>query len=365
MKIKQFFLFGLLSGLLFPACAQQKTGSFTSLEGFPAVVTDPSQFNALTDFEKKVLLNKGTEYAFTGAFHDHKEPGTYLCKQCNLPLFRSSDKFNSGTGWPSYDDAIPGAVREILDADGYRKEIVCSNCGGHLGHVFYGEGFTSKDTRHCVNSASLNFVPVAFDAAQPVAPAEVQPLESYIKARGLEKYSQATFAGGCFWCTEASFEILLGVVDVVSGYSGGKEAYPSYEEVGGGSTGHAEAIAIFYDPQVIGYETLLEVFFTAHDPTQLNRQGPDVGPQYRSAIFYHDESQKVASEAAIARLNASGQYASPVVTQLAPYEQFWVAEDYHQDYYVNHPNNPYVRQVSKPKVEKVKKVFGKLLKEKE
>ncbi|MCB0572059.1 MAG: bifunctional methionine sulfoxide reductase B/A protein [Phaeodactylibacter sp.] len=363
MKTKHIALFPLLLAFfLLPACAQQS--SKENLTEFPPVITDPAHYNELTPKEERVILHKGTEMAFSGAFHNYKESGTYICKQCNQPLFRSDDKFNSGTGWPSFDDFIPGAVKEIPDADGQRTEIVCSNCGAHLGHVFFGEGFTKKQARHCVNSVSLDFVPLFNDAEKAQHPDNgIQPLSEYIKGKGYEKYEQATFAGGCFWCTEASFDLLQGAVDVISGYSGGKKDYPTYEEVSSGTTGHAESVAIFYDPAVISYETLLHAFFIAHDPTQLNRQGPDVGTQYRSAIFYHNDAQKASAEAYIKELEQSGKYDKPIVTEVAPYTNFWVAEDYHQDYFPNHPENPYVQRISKPKVEKVKKAFPDILKD--
>ncbi len=184
---------------------------------------------------------------------------------------------------------------------------------------------------------------------------------------GTDKYADydiATFAGGCFWCTEAAFERINGVVDVISGYSGGVEPNPTYEQVGKGQTGHAEAIQIYYDPAVVSFQTLLDVFFVAHDPTQLNRQGPDIGAEYRSAIYFHNEKQKAAVKAAISELNDSGTFTKPIVTEVAAYREFWVAEDYHQDYYEYNPGNPYVQRISKPKVEKVKKVFAEILKPK-
>ncbi len=191
---------------------------------------------------------------------------------------------------------------------------------------------------------------------------EIIKVDEYIKTNKLEKYARATFAGGCFWCTEAAFHRINGVVDVISGYSGGEKTYPNYYEVGSGKTKHAEAIEIFYDDSVIDFNTLLEVFFVAHDGTQLNRQGPDVGPQYRSAIFYKDENQKNLSEAYILKIEEAQDV--DIVTQIAPYEEFWVAEKYHQDFYELNPNQSYVRSVSRPKVEKVKKKFPHLLKEK-
>jgi len=191
----------------------------------------------------------------------------------------------------------------------------------------------------------------------------VQSIDTYKASRTFPTpIEEATFAGGCFWCTEAAFERIQGVVDVVSGYSGGEKEYPTYEQVSYGRTEHAEAIQVFYNPEEITYETLLDIFFTSHDPTQLNRQGPDVGKQYRSAIFYHNEDQKNQAKAFMEMLAEKGTYNNPIVTQLNEYETFWVAEGYHQDYYINNPGNPYIQRVSKPKVEKVEKKFADRLK---
>ena len=191
----------------------------------------------------------------------------------------------------------------------------------------------------------------------------VENISTYIQDKGYENLAVATFAGGCFWCTEASFDRIQGVKEVISGYSGGDKAYPTYDEVSWGRTTHAEAIMIYYDPAVVSFETLLRVFFVAHDPTQLNRQGPDVGEQYRSAVFYHTEEQKAQTEAAIQNLEQSGTFDKPVVTEVSPYKDFWVAESYHQDYYEYHPESSYVQNVSRPKVEKVMKTFAGILKE--
>ncbi|HLT06091.1 MAG TPA: peptide-methionine (S)-S-oxide reductase MsrA [Cyclobacteriaceae bacterium] len=176
------------------------------------------------------------------------------------------------------------------------------------------------------------------------------------------KLDTATFAGGCFWCVEAAFEQINGVEEAVSGYAGGKEENPSYSEVSNGRTGHAETVEIYYDPEKINYPTLLRIFFTAHDPTQLNRQGPDIGRQYRSVIFYHNEEQKQMAEEAIEEVNVSGEYSGDVVTELLPYRKFWPAEDYHQDYEKHNPNDPYIKAVSRPKIDKVADKFSHLLK---
>ncbi|NNE16227.1 MAG: peptide-methionine (S)-S-oxide reductase MsrA [Saprospiraceae bacterium] len=188
------------------------------------------------------------------------------------------------------------------------------------------------------------------------------PVSEYTKANKLEAYEQAIFAGGCFWCTEAAFERIDGVVDVISGYSGGNKSYPTYYEVGNGTTGHAEAIYIYYDKSKINYNTLLEVLFVAHDPTTLNRQGPDYGTAYRSAIYYKTDQELDLINKAIEKVNASGIYDDKVVTEIKPYEEFWVAEEYHQNFYELNPNQSYVRAVSRPKVEKVLKSFPQLIK---
>ena len=174
----------------------------------------------------------------------------------------------------------------------------------------------------------------------------------------------AYLASGCFWCTEAQFERIKGVTDVVSGYAGGTKENPTYKEVAGGKTRYAEAVRVVYDPKIVSYETLLDVFFVGHDPTTLNRQGPDIGPQYRSAIFYVGETEKNIAEAKIKALNESGKLSAKVVTEVTAYTNFYKAEEYHQDYYELYPKQPYVYSVSRPKVEKVEEVFRDILKEK-
>lgn len=178
---------------------------------------------------------------------------------------------------------------------------------------------------------------------------------------GLER---ATFAGGCFWCTEGYFERLKGIRRVVSGYTGGTKDNPTYEEVSSGATGHAEAVQIYYDPMLLSYRELLKAFFLTHDPTTLNRQGPDIGEQYRSAIFYHNPEQKEMAEQYIAELELSGTYKNKIVTQVEPFTKFWEAEEYHQDFYRRNPDNPYIESVAKPKMKKFEKVFGSKLKDK-
>lgn len=280
----------------------------------------------LTPEEKRVIIDKGTERPFTGKYYDFKEKGTYVCKQCGAALYRSEDKFDSGCGWPSFDDEIPGAVKRTLDADGKRTEITCAQCGAHLGHVFTGEGFTDKNTRHCVNSVSMDFIPAK----------EAKATE--------QKRAEAIFAGGCFWGVEHLMQKQPGVISVVSGYIGGTVDNPTYEQVCTKKTGHAEAVKITYDPSKVSYETLAKLFFEIHDPTQANGQGPDLGPQYRSEVFYLTPEQKAVAEKLIGQLKAKGY---DVVTKVTPATKFWPAETYHQDYYDRKGTEPYCHAYTK------------------
>ena len=282
------------------------------------------KFNLLTPEEEYVILNKGTEMPWSGEYVNHKEEGIYTCKRCDAPLFESEDKFDSHCGWPSFDDEIEGAVKRVPDADGMRTEIVCANCGGHLGHVFEGEGFTTKNTRHCVNSISMSFKP------------EPQQTEKEV--------GRAIFAAGCFWGVEHYFKTLEGVESTQVGYTGGHVKDPSYEEVCSKTTGHAEALEVVYDPEKITFEELAKFFFEIHDPTQVDRQGPDIGEQYRSEIFYLDENQKKISEKLIKILEDKGL---DIATKLTPATEFYPAENYHQDYYGKTGGIPYCHAYTK------------------
>lgn len=286
-------------------------------------------YNKLTPEEERVILHKGTERPFTGAYTDLEAKGTYLCKRCNAPLYHSTDKFNSDCGWPSFDDAIPGAVRQIPDPDGQRTEILCAACGAHLGHVFTGEGFTAKDTRYCVNSISMNFIP-----AGEKLPAPIGAGKASTKARS----AKAWFAGGCFWGVEYYFEQAKGVEAAVSGYMGGHVDHPTYQQVCSGTTGHYETVQVSYDPTQTSFETLARLFFEVHDPTQADGQGPDLGQQYHSVIFYSTPDEKATAEKLIGLLKEKGYQ---VVTQVIPAVTFWPAESYHQDYYAHKGKTPY------------------------
>lgn len=278
-------------------------------------------YNKLTKEEEAVILHKATEYPYTGEYVNNKREGTYVCRQCNEPLYYSSDKFDSQCGWPSFDDEIPEAVKQVPDADGRRTEIICANCGGHLGHVFIGEGFTLKNTRHCVNSISLKFIPTINKNMKTVY-----------------------FASGCFWGTEYFFMKANGVKHTAVGFMGGHTEHPSYKEVCEGTTGHLEVTEVEYDATKTGYDDLVKLFFETHDFTQTNGQGPDIGEQYLSCIFYSTSDEKAIAEKRMEELTSKGY---KVATMLKPASKFWKAEDYHQQYYEHKGTRPYCHAYKK------------------
>jgi peptide methionine sulfoxide reductase msrA/msrB len=326
----------------------------------PRVVKSEEEWRRqLTDEQYRIARGAGTERAFCGTLLDNKRDGVYTCVCCELPLFASGSKFDSGTGWPSFFAPVaPENVVEKTDRSFgmIRVEIECARCDAHLGHVF-DDGPRPTGLRYCLNSESLTFTDRANFAklADPAA----GPSKSGVAGDAAET-ARAVFAGGCFWCVEAVFEELDGVIDAISGYAGGAAETANYEAVCRGGTKHAEAVQIVYDPRKISYEELLEVHFATHDPTTLNRQGSDVGDQYRSAIFWANEKEKKAAQDAIDRLKAAGIRA---VTTLEPLEKFFPAESYHQNYVCANPNQGYVRAVAMPKVAKVREKFGDKLKE--
>ena len=270
--------------------------------------------NKLTPEEKNILINKGTEAPFSGKYNDNKAEGVYICKRCDAPLYTSEHKFQSTCGWPSFDDEIEGAVKRVPDADGRRTEIVCANCGGHLGHVFKGEYLTEKNLRHCVNSLSMKFIP-----------------------RKDSKEEVIYLAGGCFWGTEYYFKKLKGVVRTSVGFIGGKTEKPTYADVCKGTTGHAEVVEVVYNKEEIDVIDIIKLFFEIHDCTQINRQGPDIGEQYRSEIFYSTEKQKEAASAIIDILINKGYEVATILTKA---KKYYKAEDYHQDYYNKKGSTP-------------------------
>lgn len=269
----------------------------------------PNNYNKLNNFEIQVIKFKATEPPFTGKYNDFDEKGIYVCRQCGEALYFSDDKFNSSCGWPSFDDEIPEKVKHQPDADGRRTEILCNKCGGHLGHIFKGENYTPKNVRHCVNSVSLDFI-----SADDIS----------------NKYKTAYFGGGCFWGVQYYLDEINGVLFTEAGYSGGNTENPTYEQVCSDTTNHAEVVKVVYNPEIVSYNDLLTIFFEIHNPTQLNRQGVDIGSQYRSIILFTDEEQKN-----IAELKLAGMISSDidVKTEIIKFEKFFKAEEYHQYYY--------------------------------
>lgn len=264
-------------------------------------------FSKLSLEEKHIMKDKGTEPPFSGEYNDCFEAGVFVCRACENPLYESNCKFDSGCGWPSFDDEIAGAINRYEDLSGgrVRTEICCAKCDGHLGHVFDGEHITKKDTRHCVNSLSIRFIP--------------------------HKHLEiATFGGGCFWHVEKVFRAASGVYLAHSGYMGGNTKNPTYKEICKGDTNHAEVVCVYFNPKIITYQYLLEIFWANHNPTTLNRQGADIGTQYRSVIFYSSALQKQLAEKS--KVEVQSHFENPIVTQIEKAQKFFRAEESHQDY---------------------------------
>ncbi len=309
------------------------------------------RLNQLTPEEERVLIHKWTEMPFTGELLEEKREGTFVCKQCDAPLYYSEMKFESGCGRPSFDDAIPGQVHEYVDADGRRVEITCTTCGGHLWHVFRGEKLTEKDTRHCVNSVSMKFVE-----------GKVDMLEHAVHNTA----DVATFGWGCYRCVEAVMQRLRWVIQVESGFMWWATDDPTYDDVSYDETGHVEVVHIHFDPELITYQTLLNVFFSSHNPTQLNAQGNDKGTQYASVIFTHSPEQASQAQQMIQQLNESDIYTpETVVTQVREASDFWKWPDAHQDYYNNNQWDRYCEFVINPKIKKLRESYADLLKDEE
>src|SRR5258706_4374769 len=333
------------------------------------VLSDAEWEKRLTKEQYRVGRAKGTEPAFCGGLLNNHEEGVYFCFGCNLPLFSSDSKFNSGPGWPSFFQPIAKEnVREEVDHAFamVRTEIICNRCDMHLGHVF-DDGPRPTGLRYCLNSEVMKFVPnaklasVGEDAVALAAAAKATTRPT-TKPTASGNRAEAVFAGGCFWCVEAVFEELDGVYDAVSGYAGGSKDTANYEAVSTGATGHAEAVKIIYDPSKISYEKLLEVHFATHDPTTLNRQGNDTGPQYRSVIFYANDKEKELAQTFIDDLIASKHFPRLIVTTLEPLKAFYPAEAYHQNYACQNPHQPYISHIALPKVAKVRDKYKDLVK---
>ena len=264
-------------------------------------------YTNLSPEERKIIVDKGTEAPFTGEYNEFFEAGLFICRACKTPLYESNTKFNAGCGWPSFDDELEGAVvrREDFSAGRVRTEICCSKCDGHLGHVFEGEQITEKNTRHCVNSLSIQF-------------------KSY------KNLSKVYFGAGCFWSVEKLFKIQKGVYLSQVGYMGGDTENPRYKDICTGDTNHAEVVEVYYDEKVISFTDLLNIFWENHNPTTPNQQGFDIGSQYRSVVFYTSENQKKITEESI--LIQELNWNKTIVTEVIIASIFYRAEEYHQNY---------------------------------
>ena len=341
---------GILLSLAFTACGQSKKSMNSTEVAATAMVSsttvldttwtekvvksDEEWKSTLTSEQYYILREQGTERPFTSPLYELHDEGVFICAGCQNPLFSSTTKFNSGTGWPSFYQPYFGKSIDVASDNSHgmsRDEISCARCGGHLGHVF-NDGPEPTGLRYCIDGFGLEFVPKSDNIAASASQGQM---------------SVATFAGGCFWCTETIFESIRGVSEVISGYSGGKEANPTYESVGAGRTGHAEAFEVYYDSTAISYPELLRVFFASIDPTTVDGQSPDFGKQYRTIAFYRNNTEKQLIEDKIKEI--SSEYKKPIATQVVPFVKFWEAEEYHQDFVKRNPNQGYVRGESIPR----------------
>ena len=302
----------------------------------------------LTQEQYQVTQMCATENPFNNAYWNLHDAGIYVDVVDGKPLFSSKDKFDSGTGWPSFSRPIDEKMVKLEEDRSHgmvRTEVKSSGAGSHLGHVF-DDGPAPTKKRFCINSASLRFVSVlnlekeGYGKYKDLFSKDQIDAETKNRAERIKSgaYKKAILAGGCFWGVQDLLRKIPGIIDSVVGYTGGNTSNPVYEEVKKGKTGHAESVEILFDPKVISYDRILDFFFTMHNPTTLNQQGNDIGSQYRSAIFFEDEEQKSVAQKKIKEWDATGKWKKPIVTELVKASPFYPAEGYHQDYLVKNPN---------------------------